>query len=85
MPLSKRAPADTYFIPLTPRSPISPTECRDMRLRLYSEIFALYEKAKSIRLVTPTALDSWYDGLTDVWNLMDRIKRLVAPLEGQCR
>ncbi|KAJ7591491.1 hypothetical protein C8J56DRAFT_935703 [Mycena floridula] len=81
-PLSRRTSADIYFIPLTPQEPSTLAGCRDLRLRLLSELFFVTEKACSIRWDnSKEGLETWYDEMADQLSSIGRIRRLMAPLE----
>lgn len=83
-PLACRSPSDVEFIPMSVASPDTLTECRDCRLRFLGEILNACETAAKIHLngQNPTDIDNWYDAKMKVLGTLDRLRRLILPLEG---
>jgi hypothetical protein len=84
LPLSQRSVADIRLILLTPRSPSTKQECRDIKLRLLAELFDIMQKADKAELKDKEGLEPWYLARREGLEEVNRIQRFLLPLPGKC-
>ncbi|KAF9044583.1 hypothetical protein BDZ89DRAFT_1127982 [Hymenopellis radicata] len=76
--VSKRSKSDMDLFPIL--SPDTLEEGRDLRIRLFSELFNATEQGLQVELPRREDIDAWYDGVSASLHAMDRLVELITPL-----
>ncbi|KAK0491467.1 hypothetical protein IW261DRAFT_1325024 [Armillaria novae-zelandiae] len=77
-PLSRRSPSDMSIFAII--CPLNTSEGRDLRIRLFAEIYNAGEQGMAVEFPTREDMDAWYDGVSNSLASMDRLCRLILPL-----
>ncbi|KAF8916805.1 hypothetical protein CPB85DRAFT_252905 [Mucidula mucida] len=76
--VSKRSPPDVDLFPIL--SPDTIEEGRDLRIRLFSELFDATERGLNAKLSCREQIEEWFHCVSSSLEELDRLVRLIKPL-----